>query len=284
MDLRNSLANVAGASLHSGSALLHEPFIGLNRELCFASTWLRIANTGYPLMYIKELGRDLNAHRLAVMLMIGPVTRGDMVLHRCGDRRCYNPFHLYVGGHEENLRDKILHKQAGATGGSLVDIELAEGVEVLRPRPVALSTEVSRLLVEFEGLEPDKCHHADWLTATDDGFRQLIDTRWPGDVVGAQRKIYELYIGKLGVYDIVSHTCGDLTCLNPYHLFCAGQQRCRASFDLKRDKRRKLSAEALAEIADRSRSAKYLAQKYGVHPMTIQTRRANMRPTHGVVG
>jgi len=50
-------------------------------------------------------GRLRKAHRIAYAL-----TRGDPgelhVLHRCDTRRCCNPAHLFLGTHDDNMRDR----------------------------------------------------------------------------------------------------------------------------------------------------------------------------------
>ena len=87
-------------------------FLGVCEELCFVAAWLPRGRHGYASLLAKEFNRQVGAHRLAVKLLIGPLKGEDMVLHRCGNSRCHNPYHLYVGGDAENLRDRILHRDA----------------------------------------------------------------------------------------------------------------------------------------------------------------------------
>lgn len=44
--------------------------------------------------------KQYNAHRLAYILKYGPITDPHaLVLHRCGQKACINPEHLYLGSH-----------------------------------------------------------------------------------------------------------------------------------------------------------------------------------------
>lgn len=45
------------------------------------------------------------AHRAAWTLLRGPIPDGMSVLHRCDNRPCVNPNHLYLGTQLDNMRD-----------------------------------------------------------------------------------------------------------------------------------------------------------------------------------
>lgn len=252
-------------------------FFGIYQELCFVPSWLPQNKSGYVSLNARDLRGTVHAHRLVVKLLIGPIAVGYSVLHRCGNASCYNPWHLYVGRDAENRRDTVLHQQADRRWGPL-GLTFRRGDEaVFMPQPLVLSDEDSQLPACFRRFTPGECAHCDWLYPTHDGYRQLRETSMSGDVVGAHRKVYSLFNGPLGKYDIVGHACGDRTCVNPYHLFISGRHPSPRDFDFANDGRFRLSSEGLALIANLSKDAKEVARDLGVHLQTVISRRAELR-------
>ena len=47
------------------------------------------------------------AHRLAWVLAYGPIPKGLWVLHKCDNRPCINPLHLFLGTQSDNVRDCV---------------------------------------------------------------------------------------------------------------------------------------------------------------------------------
>ncbi len=61
---------------------------------------------GYGLFKVGgKYGVAAKTHRVVWKMLVGSIPINMCVLHKCDNRRCVNPDHLYLGTHQDNMND-----------------------------------------------------------------------------------------------------------------------------------------------------------------------------------
>ena len=93
------------------------------------------------------------AHRASWKIHRGDIPDGLHVLHRCDNRRCVNPSHLFLGTHEDNMADCVA-KGRTVRGERKPSAKLTEDdVRAIRSAYVPWKNGVYRLAAEY-GVSP----------------------------------------------------------------------------------------------------------------------------------
>lgn len=82
-----------------------------------------MGNQGYGHFWFR--GRPRPSSQVSYILYKGDIEQGMHVLHRCDNRKCVNPDHLFLGTPRENI-DDMLSKGRQAKGEALGTAKLTE--------------------------------------------------------------------------------------------------------------------------------------------------------------
>lgn len=70
--------------------------------------WRGAITGGYGLLSLRNNGKRTtrSAHRLSYEAHIGEIPKGICICHKCDNRKCINPDHLFLGTHLDNAKDR----------------------------------------------------------------------------------------------------------------------------------------------------------------------------------
>jgi len=144
---------------------LEEAFLTYFRPGPFTECWEWAGsrtNQGYGRIWFQN--EYYSAHRVSYERYYGPISDGLLVCHKCDNRPCVNPYHLFEGEYKDNMND-MYEKQRHAHGESQGCAKLTEAaiIEIRQrrargDRPTVLAKEFGTTYKYIS----DICHYRTW--------------------------------------------------------------------------------------------------------------------------
>jgi hypothetical protein len=97
--------------------------VGRAESGCWEWQWSVFKQTGYG-QFALDSKTPVNAHRMSWELVNGTVPSGLFVLHKCDNRKCVNPEHLFLGNQQDNMEDMAKKgRHVGTKGWKATDLQ-----------------------------------------------------------------------------------------------------------------------------------------------------------------
>jgi hypothetical protein len=117
------------------------------REIGGCWVWLRALRQGYGAFGVSE-GVIIDAHRFSWWLHNGVIPQSAEVLHKCDNRRCVNPSHLFLGSKADNIADMV-SKNRQAKGERMPQAKLTTASAILIRRLSRIGIAHSKIAERF---------------------------------------------------------------------------------------------------------------------------------------
>jgi hypothetical protein len=152
------------------AAPLYERFWGKVKKAGPDECWVWVGSLdakGYGFIFDRPRRSSRKAHRVSWEIANGPIPAGKSVCHTCDNRPCVNPRHLWIGSHQDNMRDMAEKGRAGVLVGSAHPnaVVTEQQVREIRRRYAAGGVTHAQLATEYSASKPTIgaiCRRRNW--------------------------------------------------------------------------------------------------------------------------
>jgi len=86
-------------------------------EITQCWNWIGYTQNGYGVFRIKPSLKWYYVHRVSAAIFLGfDADSNKWILHKCDNPRCFNPEHLFIGDHVDNMHDAALKGRLNTFG------------------------------------------------------------------------------------------------------------------------------------------------------------------------
>jgi hypothetical protein len=83
-------------------------------------SWVGATKTGYGCVKANKI--NVGAHRISWMIHKGSIPKELWVLHKCDNKICSNPEHLFLGSRQDNIDDMVI-KRRNKSGNTKLNLD-----------------------------------------------------------------------------------------------------------------------------------------------------------------
>jgi len=114
--------------------------------------WTGHIHDGYGCITINY--KNLRCHRVSYTINKGDIPNGMCVCHRCDNRACINPDHLFLGTYQDNMDDKVSKNRQNKPKGQKHPMSILTNEDVLKIRELSGTISQRKIAKLFSVKQP----------------------------------------------------------------------------------------------------------------------------------